>query len=823
AAGGAEIKIKGDVGFYLPETPDKKFRIADFSNFSNFDVKGGNVDLVGSLFARIGPPISFLSKTFKAELFRVTLFDFGGNSSSSGGKFKPNLATYDSTTQNLRLNVGAEADRSKRRVKPEEINEKFTITGDSSSLTVSAFGRQEDFSNVIKIIAFADTGDDTIIINANVPSELYGGSGKDILRGGSSTDILHGGEDDDTLNGNAGDDFLFGDQGNDVLFGGDGIDRIWGGDGDDTLNGGLQADFLYGGDGNDILVGDGQGDALVGGDDLLDGGSGNDLLFGEAGNDTLSGNDGNDFLDGGPGNDFIDGGNGSDTVSYENTPVASGSPHGVTVNIDENKDYQLPGSYIYSSGNVVGFNSTLGNLIAKGSALDGYGNIDTLRNLEKIIGSKLDDVLIGNSVDNEINGLVGNDILIGGAGNDTLDGGDGIDIVSYRYSPKGVYVNLELGTAIDGYGQADGYGWIDTLLNIENIQGSDNNDVLIGNSQTNWIFGGSGKDTIKAGDGNDLLYGEAGDDQLFGENGNDKLIGGIGADLLNGGEGTDTASYITALSGIVANLSNAQQNTGDAKGDVFISIENLEGSQYGDVLFGNGLNNHLWGLGGDDYLDGLGGYDILEGGLGNDTYRIDNLNATIVEYFNQGTDTVNASINYTLGANSNLENLNLLEGTAAFNGFGNELRNQIIGNSYSNYIDGGDGDDTLYGYAGGDTILGGNGNDRIVGGQGADILTGGSGNDMFVYNSITDAGDRITDFTVGSDKIVLTDVVNSSGWHSSNLFADGFLMTRQASNGMAVLLIDPDGRAGRTYFPAPFILFDNVSAAALGNMSNFMV
>jgi Ca2+-binding RTX toxin-like protein len=870
AAGGAKISVKGDVGFYLPESPDNKFRIADFSNFSNFDVKGGTVDLIGSMFVRIGPPISFLSKEFSVDLFNIPLFDFG-SSSSSGRTFKPSLATYDSVSQNLRLNMGAEADRNNRKVKPGEINEKFTITDDNSNLTVTAFGYQEGFTNVTKIIAFADTGDDTIIINASIPSELYGGSGKDTLRGGSNTDILHGEEDDDTLNGNAGDDFLFGDQGNDTLFGGDGIDRLWGGDGDDTLNGGLQGDFLYGGDGNDVLVGDGQGDTLTGGDDFLDGGAGNDLLFGEAGNDYLYGNDGDDFLDGGAGNDFIDGGSGFDTVNYQNTPAVSGLPYGVTVNIDEAEDYQAPGKYYYSNSlfsNVIGFDLTLGDVIAKGTATDRFNNIDILKNLEGIIGSKFDDVLIGNSLRNNIQGLAGHDILIGNAGDDTLDGGDGIDTVSYRLDPGGITVNLDQNTATDGFGGTD------TLLNIENVLGSAQNDLIIGNIGVNWLFGGNGSDIIRAGggddyaygeDGNDTLYGgdgddfldgglgndslfgdmgndrlfggqgndllnggagndvlsgEQGDDTLLGDSGDDKLIGGLGADLLNGGDGIDTASYITALTGVVANLANAQANTGDAQGDTYLSIEYLEGSQYADVLIGNGQNNHIWGLGGDDYLDALGGNAILEGGLGNDTYKIDNLGTQIIEQLNQGIDTVNASIDYTL--RDNLENLNLLEGTAALNGTGNELDNIIKGNSANNILIGGAGNDWLYGNLGGDTLIGGDGDDWLIGGQGADILTGGSGNDIFVYNSITDAGDRITDFTIGSDKIKITDLVNSSGWRSSNLFADGYLMTRQASNGMTTLMIDPDG-IGAAFRPAPFILFDNVSAASLGNMSNFIV
>jgi uncharacterized protein len=110
----------------------------------------------------------------------------------------------------------------------------------------------------------------------------------------------------------------------------------------------------------------------------------------------------------------------------------------------------------------------------------------------------------------------------------------------------------------------------------------------------------------------------------------------------------------------------------------------------------------------------------------------------------------------------------------------------------------------------------------LTGGQGNDILTGGNGNDYFAYSSITDAGDRITDFTVGSDKIVLTEVVNSSGFRSFNPLADGFFSVRSAGSSMAAIMIDPDGAAGGSFRPAPFLLLNNVSASALNNSSNFV-
>ncbi|WP_407889025.1 calcium-binding protein [Scytonema sp. NUACC26] len=234
----------------------------------------------------------------------------------------------------------------------------------------------------------------------------------------------------------------------------------------------------------------------------------------------------------------------------------------------------------------------------------------------------------------------------------------------------------------------------------------------------------------------------------------------------------------------------------------------------------NNVDNTLDGKAGNDELHGRDGNDELIGGQGSDTYNVDTAGDIVTENLNEGIDIVNAAINYTLAAN--LENLNLLEGTAALNGTGNELNNTINGNSTNNTLNGGAGDDRLYGFAGGDTLQGGDGNDWIVGGQGNDILTGGTGNDYFACNAITDAGDRITDFTVGSDKIVLTDLLKNLGYKGSNAIADGVLSFKQASSSLALVQIDPDGTASNLFRAAPFMLLDNVLVTALNNSNNFV-
>ncbi|HCJ7274037.1 TPA: cadherin-like domain-containing protein, partial [Vibrio cholerae] len=75
----------------------------------------------------------------------------------------------------------------------------------------------------------------------------------------------------------------------------------------------------------------------------------------------------------------------------------------------------------------------------------------------------------------------------------------------------------------------------------------------------------------------------------------------------------------------------------------------------------------------------------------------------------------------------------------------------ILGHAGNDVLDGGLGDNVLYG---------GSGNDILIGGLGDDILTGGSGDDLFkwVDGDLDNSKDRITDFTIGQDKIDLSDL-----------------------------------------------------------------
>jgi hypothetical protein len=91
---------------------------------------------------------------------------------------------------------------------------------------------------------------------------------------------------------------------------------------------------------------------------------------------------------------------------------------------------------------------------------------------------------------------------------------------------------------------------------------------------------------------------------------------------------------------------------------------------------------------------------------------------------------------------------------------------------------------------------------------------------LFVYVSLSDRSDTITDFTVGSDKIVLTQLLNSLNYTGSNPIADGYI-TFTARGSSTALNIDTDG-FGTAASPLPLALINNVAVAALNNLANFL-
>lgn len=117
-------------------------------------------------------------------------------------------------------------------------------------------------------------------------------------------------------------------------------------------------------------------------------------------------------------------------------------------------------------------------------------------------------------------------------------------------------------------------------------------------------------DTLDGNERRDTLVGSAGDDVLSG--------GDAAPDILMGGGGRDTADYSTVDTfgkRVRVDLSlEVQQNTGGGGKDTLIDVENVTGTEFGDVLVGDKAGNELIGLVGDDRLEGANGDDTLRGG-----------------------------------------------------------------------------------------------------------------------------------------------------------------------------------------------------------------
>jgi Ca2+-binding RTX toxin-like protein len=185
----------------------------------------------------------------------------------------------------------------------------------------------------------------------------------------------------------------------------------------------------------------------------------------------------------------------------------------------------------------------------------------------------------------------------------------------------------------------------------------------------------------------------------------------------------------------------------------------LYGYSGDDELYGKDGEDTLYGGPGDDYLDGGKGIDKMYGGTGNDIYRVDNINDSVKEDANSGTDEIKSSVNFKLP--NNVENLLLLAYLSAKNGKGNSGDNLITGNQNNNTLEGLNGNDVLYGGAGNDKLLGGSGNDKLYGETGNDTLDGGAGNDTF-YFSPNAGQDHIKNF---GDKGAHQDVINLEAFH----------------------------------------------------------
>ena len=229
------------------------------------------------------------------------------------------------------------------------------------------------------------------------------------------------------------------------------------------------------------------------------------------------------------------------------------------------------------------------------SALDGNDHIYNGTDIRaRIYAGTGHDVLESSGGNDLLDAGAGYDLLAGGQGDDELIGGSGSDVYYFWATEQGsdvVYespsqdidtlnfnwldgpVNLDLASIAEQVVNANHLRLrLSSDSGIEDVTGSDFDDVIRGNSRDNLLTGMAGNDTLDGRLGNDVLRGGDGIDWLFGQAGNDNLAGGAGDDHLWGGENDDT-------------------------------------------MYGDDGNDHLYGENGRDTLNGGAGNDHLDGGF----------------------------------------------------------------------------------------------------------------------------------------------------------------------------------------------------------------
>ncbi|MEM1299471.1 MAG: M10 family metallopeptidase C-terminal domain-containing protein [Pseudomonadota bacterium] len=374
-----------------------------------------------------------------------------------------------------------------------------------------------------------------------------------------------------------------------------------------------------------------------------------------------------------------------------------------------------------------------------------------------LIGNAAANVLTGNAGGDTLQGGEGNDILFGGTGGDVLDGGTGADTARYLFSTAGVTINLNAGTGSGG--EAAG----DSLISVEHVSGSEFADNLTGDPfNANQIFGLGGNDVITGMGGHDFLLGGAGNDHIIGGTGRDVIRGNAGADLIDGQSEDDWIQFNDAPGRIELNLGLGTGTVGDAAGDTYISIENIRGSTFDDVIVGSAGRNQILGDGGNDHITTAGGNDVVWGDGGNDTL----IGSSAGETFTggSGADQIDGAGGtdwaWYKDATSGVA-VSLLTGTGTVG--------EATGDTLVNieFLHGSEFDDVLEGSNAVNQIRGGAGADRIIGHKANDILEGFSGVDTFVFH-VDDGIDRINNFEIGVDLIEITAVGSFSELGISN-------------------------------------------------------
>jgi len=689
---------------------------------------------------------------------------------------------------------------------------------------------------------------DNLLVGNDGANTLEGGAGNDVLDGGRGADRLQGGIGNDTYHVDTARDVVIEAAGagvdtvisratyalaphveNLILVGSGDLhgtgnelaNRMVGNGGSNRLDAGAGGDVMVGGAGDDQYVVDDASDVVVevegeGADSVTSwidyhladhveqlqlAGAARQGVGNVLDND-LYGNGLDNLLDGGSGADRLHGGAGDDiyVVDDLSDEVIENLDAGVDT-VRASVDWQL-GAHVE-------------NLELTGSARRGTGN-------------ELANQLVGTAGDDVLDGGAAGDRLVGGAGDDTyvvdetedevVEGeGEGVDTVlsAASYSlPQGVerlVLTGAAGNSAYGNGQDNelignaGDNLLDGRAGADHMAGAEGNDSYVVDHVGDVV-------TERPGEGVDLVRssvdfvlpqhvenlcllegavrgtGNAAGNSIEGNASDNVLDGAEGADRLAGGTGDDT--YIVDDAGDqVVELPGSGFDTVIASVNYVlpVHVERLVLTGGAHVGGGNGLSNELIGNDFGNVLDGAQGADRMAGGAGDDVYRVDDTGDQIAEQQDAGTDAVEASVDWQLGAN--LETLVLVG--SAVRATGNGLANLLVGNAQANVLDGQ---------------------------SGADRMSGGEGDDTYV---VDDAGDRVEEAADGGCDTVFSGVSFVLPAHVENLALTGAESISGIGNDRNNTLVGnagsnflAGGAGNDTYFWSPGDGLDRIEDAA---------
>ncbi|NBZ88563.1 beta strand repeat-containing protein [Stagnihabitans tardus] len=629
------------------------------------DNAGDAVIETSNSLSQIDMVAASISYTLGANLENLRLLG-SGNINATGNALANVL--YANAGNNIIDGLGGTDTASYAQVSLATLSTTSTIQTMTVTSSVAGAGVTVD----LNITGFQDTqgsGFDKLVGIENLTGsqfndELTGNSGANILDGNLGADVLIGGKGNDTYRVDGADVVV------EAAGLGEGLDTVYA-----SVSYRLTANVEY------LILTDsavsGIGNNL---DNRITGNSGSNILDGRAGADKMDGGSGNDtFIVDNLGDEVTDSSGTADMVmTYVNYSLGSTIEHlrlmGInamngTGNVLNNTIWANVGDNVIDGmgetlvsgvkGDTLSyeFGASAGitvDLAVTGPQSTGGSGIDTIINVENLIGSYYDDILGGSDTNNVLDGLAGvdtisyvsaltdvtvdlntevattggstdqvrnfenvlgsafDDLMVGTLGDNVFDGGaSGSDTVSYRNVLE-FEGGVEASLAVAGPQNTQASGF-DTFLNIDNLEGSVNDDKLTGSIEAN------------------RLDGSAGQDSLYGMNGDDSLTGGIGDDLVDGGRGSDWALFLGAQDAKVDLNKTAAQDTGYGL-DKLVAIENVGTGDGDDQITGDGANNKLsagFGLdtiiggAGDDALNGGAGADRLTGGTGADSFVFD--------------------------------------------------------------------------------------------------------------------------------------------------------------------------------------------------------